>query len=183
MLWVQISTCVSRTRVVMKVNVSQFSTTTYAYVDLVTAVSDVTIVSKYTSSSSLLSCVDRQTNKYTHTHTHTHTATPRARQHVCMHCWMYLDRHVANNSSLPCVSKLLHTCYHFCYSSLDVHVHVEDSFRRLLKTYLFARYYSAGSALDVDNFMCYINLLTYLLIVHCYLLHNFTSHSYRDILL
>ena len=38
-----------------------------------------------------------------------------------------------------------------------------DSFRRLLKTYLFALYYSACSALEVDNFMSYINLLTYLL--------------------
>jgi len=38
-----------------------------------------------------------------------------------------------------------------------------DSFRRLLKTYLFAQYYSACSALEVDNFMRYINLLTYLL--------------------
>ena len=38
-----------------------------------------------------------------------------------------------------------------------------DSFRRLLKTYLFARYYSACSALEVDNFMRYINLLNYLI--------------------
>jgi len=37
-----------------------------------------------------------------------------------------------------------------------------DSFRHLLKTYLFAGY-SACSALAVDNFMRYINLFTYLL--------------------
>ena len=37
-----------------------------------------------------------------------------------------------------------------------------DSFRRLLKTYIL-RDTSACSALEVDNFMRYINLLTYLL--------------------
>ena len=38
-----------------------------------------------------------------------------------------------------------------------------DSFRRLLKTYICLRDTSACSALEVDNFMRYINLFTYLL--------------------
>jgi len=57
-----------------------------------------------------------------------------------------------------------------------------DCFRRLLKTYLFARYYSASSALGVLNdYALYTNPLTLSYKMRCYISRDFVSRLHHAI--